>query len=102
VWLLDGAAHVIGFRSLLPGCPGGAGCVTDSVIAGAADFNNDQLTDVLRFDPKGGQVVAWLLDSGGTVTGTQPLTWTCAASSTCSTFWHPVGVIRTKGVGPIN
>ncbi len=72
------------------------------MIAGTADFNNDQLPDVLRFDPRSGQVVTWLLDGAGTVTGTQPLTWICAAASTCSTFWHPVGVIRTKRAGPIN
>lgn len=87
-WLLDGQGHVTGNPNLSWPC--GAGCADQWKVAGAGDFNEDGLDDLLWHNATTGQVAAWLLDGQQTVTGDLTLSWTCGPD--CANQWRIVGV----------
>jgi hypothetical protein len=91
-WLLDWHATVIGTQSLSWRCTAASGCSADWKPIGTGYVNADSYPDVVWFNPTSGVVSAWLLNSSGTVTGTQTMSARCSAASGCSSAWKPVAV----------
>jgi hypothetical protein len=58
-------------------------------VIGAADVNGDGHTDITFWNPTSGQIISWLLNSSGTILGTQTLNATYAYST--SNPWAPIG-----------
>lgn len=88
-WLLDSRGMVIGTQPLSWKCD--VFCAVQWYVAAIGDFNKDGNTDVLWHNATTGVVGAWLLDSHGTVIGTQDLNWTCDKASGCASQWRIVG-----------
>jgi V8-like Glu-specific endopeptidase len=83
MWLLDGAAQVLGTQD--PGWR--ASEATGWKIVGTGDFNGDGNTDIVWWHGGSGEVNPWYLDGRGNVIGNGAFSWRAAAS----TNWKPVG-----------
>jgi FG-GAP-like repeat len=56
------------------------------------DFNKDGIADVLWHNQVTGYLQAWLLNSGGAVTGTLDIAKSCAVQDGCWATWKIVGI----------
>jgi hypothetical protein len=93
-WLLDASSNVIGTQFLSSTCSASSGCASSWRLVGAADVNQDGNVDLLWHNASTGQLLNWLLDGNGDVTGTPTLSWTCDTTSGCASAWKALGYVQ--------
>lgn len=99
IWNLLGST-VTGTQTVSWSCGGSCPSVWQPMLT--ADFNNDGNSDILWYAQSTGQLSVWLLDSSGTVIGTQLLSWTCDAGSGCASSWRLVDAADANGDGNVD
>lgn len=100
-WLLNGSGTVVGKRALDWRCDDASGCAGEWTPIGMGDLNNDGREDLLWHHARSGEVSGWLLN-GGTVLGTQALSWRCGSDGLCSATWRPIGIADVNNDGNQN
>jgi hypothetical protein len=101
-WMVNGTGTVIAGQALSSSCSTASGCARDWRAVGTGDFNGDGHVDVLWQNVTTGGVIAWLLNGGGTVIGTQTVSWTCSTASGCAGDWKIVGTGDFNGDGKVD
>ncbi|MFL6448149.1 MAG: FG-GAP-like repeat-containing protein [Bryobacteraceae bacterium] len=91
-WTLDAQGLVTSTQPLSAQCAASSGCSQSWKVIGTIDSNRDGVGDVLFYNATSGEVQVWLLDTMGTVTGTQSLSRNCGTSDGCSQAWKPVTI----------
>ncbi|WP_203746699.1 hypothetical protein [Catellatospora bangladeshensis] len=98
IWHLDRAGHVLGTRTVSWRCAQ-ADCGRQWDLVGLADVDRDGRTDVTWWNGQTGDVSTWLLDTSGTVRGTQALDWRYANGNPYCQGWRPLAVGDLTGEG---
>jgi hypothetical protein len=89
-WLLDGAGGGTSSLDLSWNC--GSGCSNTWQPVGVDDLNFDQHVDVEWYQRTTGAVSGWLLNSSGTVVGTQSASVPCNTAHGCGPGIKPLGI----------
>ena len=90
-WVLDAQGRVTSTQTLSAQCGSSDGCSQSWKVISTLDGNRDGVGDVLLYNGTTGELQVWLLNSAGTVLGTQSLSRRCGPSDGCSSAWKPVG-----------
>ncbi|MFD9734539.1 FG-GAP repeat domain-containing protein [Umezawaea sp. NPDC059074] len=101
-WLTNGSGTVLGTQPVDWHCDQASGCSTQWKPIALGDVNGDHNQDVVWWNSGTGVVSAWLLNGYGNVLAKQDLDWRCDYSSTCATYWRPVGVGDVNGDGHVD
>ncbi|MFI9386573.1 FG-GAP repeat domain-containing protein [Kutzneria sp. NPDC052558] len=101
-WLTNGHGTVLGTQSADWRCDQASGCSNQWQPITLGDVNGDHNQDLIWWNSTSGVVSAWLMNGYGNVLAKQDLDWHCDYSSTCASYWRPVGVGDMNGDGHVD